>query len=205
MKTKLFLYASLVLILASCTGSHGMMKRKYTKGYYVSNTKKSKAPKSVDVKKTLTPDVKEFVTQQEIKSNTVAVEKQPGETNMQVPDRSFNKATSQSATSTKNEPGAKALANASNKEVKKQINFKQLVLTNKAKNKLIEHNNAANSDAKFIVMIILCLFPFINLIPVYIHDNGITLNFWVDLILCLTLIGSVIFSLLVVLDVVNLA
>ena len=40
----------------------------------------------------------------------------------------------------------------------------------------------------------------------YLHDGKeITLNFWVDLLLYLTFIGWIIFGVLVVLDIVNLA
>jgi cobalamin biosynthesis Mg chelatase CobN len=205
MKTKLFLYASLVLILASCTGSHGIMKRKYSKGYYLSTSKKVKAPKSLDVQKTSTPELKEAVAKQETQSSPVTVQKQAPETKMQVADRSFNKTNPQEKASTQNKTTDKGLASTAKKEVKEQVKFKPLVLTKKAKNKRSMSSNSADSGAKLIVMIILCLFPLINLIPVYIHDSGVTLNFWVTLILCLTLIGSVIFSLLVVLDVVNLA
>ncbi|MBL7916998.1 MAG: YqaE/Pmp3 family membrane protein [Bacteroidia bacterium] len=56
-----------------------------------------------------------------------------------------------------------------------------------------------------IVLIILCFLWWLNLIAVYLHDGDITLNFWITLLLDLTFIGGVIFSLLVVLDVVNLA
>ncbi|PKR79632.1 hypothetical protein CW751_14165 [Brumimicrobium salinarum] len=73
----------------------------------------------------------------------------------------------------------------------------------------IQENTAARGGGSggvaLLLLIILCLFPLINLIPVFITDGGITLNFWVTLILNLTLIGAVIFSLLVVLGIVSLA
>lgn len=64
-----------------------------------------------------------------------------------------------------------------------------------------------SSDTNLIIMVILCLFPFINLIPVYLHDGkSLTLNFWVTLILdCLFFLPGIIFALLVVLDVFSLA
>jgi uncharacterized membrane protein YqaE (UPF0057 family) len=63
------------------------------------------------------------------------------------------------------------------------------------------------SDDEKILWIILCLFPFINLIPVYLHDGKkVTANFIVTLILdLLFFLPGIIFALLVVLDVVNLA
>jgi uncharacterized membrane protein YqaE (UPF0057 family) len=65
---------------------------------------------------------------------------------------------------------------------------------------------SGDTDATKIIMIILCLFPFINLIPVFLHDkSAITMNFWITLLLdCLFFLPGIIFSLLVVLDIVNL-
>lgn len=75
----------------------------------------------------------------------------------------------------------------------------------KAKKNATSNSNNAAGGATLALLVILCLFPLINLIPVYITDGGITLNFWVTLILNLTYIGAVIFSLLVVLGVISLA
>jgi uncharacterized membrane protein YqaE (UPF0057 family) len=78
----------------------------------------------------------------------------------------------------------------------KPIKFNQSVLTG-AKGK---------SDGNLILMVILCLFPFINLIAIYMHDSGVTTNFWITLLLdVLFFLPGIIFALLVVLDVVNLA
>lgn len=83
-----------------------------------------------------------------------------------------------------------------------KVNSKKIAQANKK-------SNAANASGAggvaLLVLVILCLFPLINLIPVYITDGGITLNFWVTLILNLTYLGAVIFSLLVVLGIVSLA
>lgn len=77
------------------------------------------------------------------------------------------------------------------------------------------HSNAVASnhqkgkkggDTELIVLVILSLFPILCLIAIYLKDGkNITLNFWIDLILHFTLFGEIIFALLVVLDVVNLA
>lgn len=61
------------------------------------------------------------------------------------------------------------------------------------------------SGGLLVLYIILCLFPFINLIPVYLTDGSVTLNFWVTLILdILGALPGIIFALLVVLGVVSL-
>ncbi|MCC6251393.1 MAG: hypothetical protein IT238_02885 [Bacteroidia bacterium] len=64
----------------------------------------------------------------------------------------------------------------------------------------------AKGSTNTIVLVILSLFPILALIAIFLKDGRqITLNFWVDLILHLTVIGYLIFALLVVLDIVNLA
>ncbi len=60
-------------------------------------------------------------------------------------------------------------------------------------------------DANIVVMVILALFPLLCLIAVYLHDGGVTRNFWITLILHLTIVGAMIYALLVVLDVVDFA
>jgi len=89
------------------------------------------------------------------------------------------------------------------------LNAKQAKKLQKIVNKLTQSNQTSaagggTSTGMLILYIILCLFPFINLIPVYLHDGkSVTMNFWVTLILDLLILG-IIFALLVVLDVVNL-
>ncbi len=69
------------------------------------------------------------------------------------------------------------------------------------------NSKGGGGDVDLIILVILCFFPFINLIAMYLKDGkSITLNFWIDLILdCLFFLPGIIFALLVVLDVVNLA
>jgi hypothetical protein len=57
-----------------------------------------------------------------------------------------------------------------------------------------------------ILLIILSLFPILALIAMYLKDGKkITNNFWIDLVLHLTIVGYAVFAVLVVLDVINLA
>ena len=97
-------------------------------------------------------------------------------------------------------------ATASKKNIIVAKIFKALKLTH-LKNKLAKSKKAGDSDTNLIVLVILCLFPFINLIAIYLKDSkSITLNFWITLILdFLFFLPGIIFALLVVLDVVNLA
>ncbi len=74
------------------------------------------------------------------------------------------------------------------------------------KQKAKSSNSAGGGDGIIVLYVILCLFPLINLIPVYLHDGSVTMNFWLTLILdLLTVIGGIIFSILVVLDVCSIA
>ena len=69
-----------------------------------------------------------------------------------------------------------------------------------------ESKSSSDSDSQLILLVILSIFPFLALLAMYLKDGKqITLNFWVDLILHLTFIGYIIFALLVVFDIVNLA
>lgn len=88
----------------------------------------------------------------------------------------------------------------------KKIEKKATKVGEKVKSlKLISKIKKVLDDANTILLVILSLFPILCLIAVYLKDGGITLNFWVDLLLHLTVIGAMIFAILVVLDIVNLA
>ena len=57
-----------------------------------------------------------------------------------------------------------------------------------------------------LIPIILSLFPILCLIGIYLYQGeNITNDFWLDLVLHLTVIGEIIYALLVVLDVVSIA
>lgn len=57
-----------------------------------------------------------------------------------------------------------------------------------------------------IIHVILALFPILCLIGIYLHQGeNITNDFWLDLVLHLTVIGEIIYALLVVLDIVTIA
>lgn len=85
-------------------------------------------------------------------------------------------------------------------------NTKQLQLVKLIKPIALPKAKKGGSDTNIIVLVILSLFPILCLIAVFLKDGkSITLNFWIDLLLHLTFIGEIIFALLVVLDVVNLA
>lgn len=69
-----------------------------------------------------------------------------------------------------------------------------------------QQQKRSGGDTNIILLVILSLFPFICLIAMYLHDGkSVTLNFWICLLLHLTIVLWFIFALLVDFDVINLA
>ena len=199
MKNKLLLYVAAVFILSSCAGKLGITKRRYTKGYFVSHQSGKHSVKKDPI---ATPNKKDATTIDEtISSFPLLADAVKPEINTAEPVA--NKPASELNANmhpARHHHYAPVVALAT-PELKKDRAFKPLVLPMA---KAAQRKRASDNGVKLVVMVILCLFPFINLIPVYIHDGDFTLNFLVTLLLDFTLIGGIIFSLLVVLDVVDL-
>ena len=88
-------------------------------------------------------------------------------------------------------------------ETKLNLRHKVIDMLN---NKKTKTSKGGDIDDTTILLIVFCFFPILSLIAMYLHDGKeITLNFWVDLLLYLTFIGWIVFGVLVVLDIVNLA
>ena len=202
MKKSILFFLSFLVVLTACnTSKNGLvMKRKYTKGYYVeTKSKKHNVKKSGELVKTEKP---EFIEAKPVSSelvNTSSTDKEP------VLTASNNK---EEVASTKSVSSAKV----SEKEFKTAVVGKTLynvfakntlLLSSASKSKTA---SGKGSDTDLIIQVILALFPFICLIAIYLHDGKqITMNFWVTLILHLTFVLWLVFALLVVLDVINLA
>ncbi len=72
-------------------------------------------------------------------------------------------------------------------------------------NKIKKSGIAKTDDSVNILYLIMAFFPILCLIAVYLYDGQeLTTNFWVDLILHLTIIGAMVFAVLVVLGLVSL-
>ncbi|MBA3665321.1 MAG: hypothetical protein H0W61_14075 [Bacteroidetes bacterium] len=188
-----------IILLGSCANKFSLVKRKYNKGYHFamskghSNSKESQAG-SVETAVALNS-----------KKSVMPSEKNEKELMSVAPIKTTQFAQNSKKTS---EPKQKGVtASAEKKPVSENKSFRSITKEQMSslKNGL---SKAGKGDAggNLILMVILCLFPFICLIPVYLHDGKkVTLNFWITLLLHLTFIGYIIFALLVVLDVVNLA
>lgn len=203
MKKLLFLLGITGLILSSCNGSYTIAKRKYNKGFYVNvnHGNKTNAVAKENSKTTKTMPKKEEVLVEKVVAKTIS--KAPEKTtevayvnNENIPVKKDKK-----AIVSPEKPSQTVLLASS----EKNTNLNSSTFKIKPINVNKKAVNAKKGDTNLILLIILCFLWWLNLIAVYLHDGDITLNFWITLILDLTFIGGVIFSLLVVLDVVNLA
>ncbi len=200
MKTKIILPLIAIIFLSSCADKFSLTKRKYTRGYYFASTKGNSSAKNQSEHKNLL--VKNLPT----KNSNLVVEPI---SNPEIITTSINApiivANAHTKVNTHNNVSSDLTASANSKTsfatktAIKPVADKKENTTNTQKK--------GSADTNLIIMVILCLFPFINLIPVYLHDGkSLTLNFWVTLILdCLFFLPGIIFALLVVLDVFSLA
>lgn len=193
MKNLLFVISA-ALLLTSCGGS-GFLSRKYTKGIYSESVSKASKPARHDDN-----------NDQAKSTSTSKTQSAPA---LIYSDKT--KEVKETVYYTENTISSKKIATKKQTPTQATTSFKakNLILPPAAKKffKKTENNKSkGRSDSNFIVMVILCFFDFINLIPVYFHDSKkITLNFWITLLLDFTYIGGVIFALLVVFDIVSLA
>ncbi len=191
---KIILPLIAIVMLSSCASKFSLQKRKYTKGFYFANSK-SNTLKNNDV---TTANLKTT----NLPTKTMALPVAPvkaveiNTTPITVTEYNYVKTTVKQAKA--NQPTKQVVALASTKKITPAKNFKPVKLGAK---------KGGSGGVDLIILIILCLFPFINLIAIYLKDSkSITLNFWITLILdILFFLPGIIFALLVVLDVVNLA
>lgn len=199
---KILLPIIAIILLSSCANKFSLQKRKYNKGFYFANSKNSNHNTNHVVTNAKSDNEKKLTTKAHVQPkddvNLIEADIKVLPTNKISSNKSV--ATNKKVQSEKN-----ITASASKQNIVVLKQFKDLKLNN-AKNKLGKAKKS-NSDTNLIILVILCLFPFINLIAIYLKDSkSITLNFWITLILdILFFLPGIIFALLVVLDVVNLA
>jgi uncharacterized membrane protein YqaE (UPF0057 family) len=183
-----------VIAFTSCKNNMSLTKRHYTKGYYFHKNKSVEQPEfnegvaSKHSKKTENASPIEIV---QVKPTQITT----AQTNNPIAEHNFT---------------ASASKKNSHTNTNKKINTTAVKSLNQTKKELQQNSKqtkklAAKGDANLVLMVILAIFPVLCLIAVYLHDGGITKNFWIDLILHITFIGMIIYALLVVLDVVDFA
>lgn len=196
MKRITLLAIIIAVVAASCSNKDGMFtKRKYTKGHYVAHAGKVAKPKVNESKTAIVAEAN--------KMQTVVVRQAvvPATGNVVASAASVNNKTSVAVkpVQTKNS-GTTAAAQT------KKPNIVQKLVNQRAVNKISSSKNSTATDDQLIIWVILSLFPILCLIAVYMHDGkSITNNFWIDLVLHITVWGECIFALLVVLDIINFA
>lgn len=183
-----------VLTFSSCKNNMALTKRHYTKGYHFHKTK------SIDQ-----PEVKEDIASTPSEKTKKAsameiVQVKPTQTiTPEIKNTIFNPVLT-----------ANASINGSQNVITKKNTATETKSFDQAKKELQRGSKATKKvkkdvDGNFIVMVILACFPILCLIAVYLHDKDITMNFWIDLILHITVIGAMVYALLLVFDVIDFA
>lgn len=195
---KIITLLSVILFIASCSNKFSLQKRKYNKGFYfASNHSKGNQSFKTNQK----PEVLNTKSYCQLKSEQQNLE-------VNIPNVNQLQETNSVSTLSVNDANHK-LAKENTEKIEKAVasnSYKSLNIKRLIKPIALPKAGKGGSDTNLIVLVILSLFPIICLIAVYLKDGkDITLNFWIDLLLHLTFIGMIIFALLVVLDVVNLA
>jgi uncharacterized membrane protein YqaE (UPF0057 family) len=204
------LFALSVVVLASCT----VQKRLHNPGFHVQFDKKFKNEKFNVAKKTSeknTVIAVENNTNQTFENNQVEALKElvvaNEVANTVITETVNDVAAVENTVVAPVQKTAKKVVSTTQKTVtqsvtKKQTSIAKLLTKTKANS---ASGSGKASGGTLVLFVILCLFPFINLIPVYLTDGSITMNFWVTLILdILGALPGIIFALLVVLGVVSL-
>jgi len=199
MKKLIALIAVIGIVFSSCNGRYTIAKRKYNKGFYIAKSGNN------NLKPSATPKANSAVNTPEESIETLVVAKVAETPVSSVRNIEPAKASVSSEMKAKVSPTSRShisepIASTSKTNYTPAKDIKPIKINNSA-------SGAAKGkgDGNLVLMIILCFLWWLNLIAVYMHDGGVTTNFWVTLLLDFLIIGGVIFSLLVVLDVVDLS
>ncbi len=194
MKQITFLLVLVALFAASCSNKNGMFtKRKYTKGHYIAHVGKVAKPQEHQAKQIASAE------QVRVKTEEVKPVAEPAK-HVAVASASSAKANS---THVVKPVQVNKIAKIESSE---KPALSQKLANHRAINKITHAKSKKVSDEDLIVWVILSLFPIACLFAIYLHDGkSITTNFWIDLILHITVWGECIFALLVVLDLIDLS
>lgn len=202
MTKKIILPLLAIILLSSCASKFGLQKRRYNKGFYVSvNKHKQTVKKDGETPVVASAKHNGAKAQQSEARINIPVELSQPEV-ISFVNHAVAATKHEATNSTHPAKHVSVLtASAKAKSIFQSKEFKHVIAAQK-----ISKSGKGDSDANLILLVILSLFPILALIAMYIHDgHKITTNFWVDLILHLTIIGYIIFALLVVFDVVDLS
>jgi uncharacterized membrane protein YqaE (UPF0057 family) len=167
---KIIAFAALAILVSSCGNKMTLMKRHYTKGFYLHHSAQVKQQDqafSEKIKTDKMPTLKTYVSEQTAERSVVAMATAPAETGKSSCSLQHNLAQKV------NEINPVAVKTQGHTFERKFPAFKQVESKN---------TSAAGGDANTIVEIILCLL--IPPLAVFVHEDSITSHFWIDLLLC---------------------
>lgn len=198
---KLSIFTIAILLLSSC-GSISISQKRYSNGlnidWFAGKDKKAESPK---------------VAKKTKKINQVAVLKTIANEEVQTQSNEFVSAAlpTESVEIDLSQSNTKGQVKQHRSKVKVSANKTQekvgvsKLSAIKSLNKIKKSGIAKTDDNVNVLYLIMAFFPILCLIAVYLYDGQeLTTNFWVDLILHLTIIGAMVFAVLVVLGIVSL-
>jgi len=197
----LSIFTIVILLFSSC-GSLSISQKRYSNGlnidWFAGKDKKADSPKvTKKTKKNHQVAVLETMTNDDVLTQTSEY------VSASLPSETITVDLSQSNTTEQvkhNKSRVKTRANQTSE--KSGINKLSAI---KTLSKIKKYGIAKTDDSVNILYLIMAFFPFLCLIAVYLYDGQeLTTNFWVDLVLHLTVLGAIVFAILVVLGMVSL-
>jgi uncharacterized membrane protein YqaE (UPF0057 family) len=198
---KLSIFTIAILLLSSC-GSISISQKRYSNGlnidWFAGKDKKAESPKvAKKTKKINQVAVLETIANEEVQTQSNEF------VSAALPTESVEIDLSQSNTKGQVKQHRSKVKVSANKTQEK-VGVSKLSAI-KSLNKIKKSGIAKTDDNVNILYLIMAFFPILCLIAVYLYDGQeLTTNFWVDLILHLTIIGAMVFAVLVVLGIVSL-
>jgi hypothetical protein len=197
----LSIFTIVILLFSSC-GSLSISQKRYSNGlnidWFAGKDKKAESPK---------------VAKKSIKNNQVAVLETMANKDVQTQSNEYVSASfpSESVEIDLSQSNTKGQVTQQRSKVKEGANKTQEKLgvsklsAIKSLNKIKKLGIAKTDDNVNYLYLIMAFFPILCLIAVYLYEGQeYTTNFWVDLILHLTVLGAMVFAVLVVLGMVSL-
>ncbi len=198
---KLSIFTIAILLLSSC-GSISISQKRYSNGlnidWFAGKDKKAESPNVAKKTKRINQvAVLESIANEDVQTQSNEF------VSSALPTESVEIDLSQSNTKGQVKQHRSKVKVSANKTQEK-VGVSKLSAI-KSLNKIKKSGIAKTDDNVNILYLIMAFFPILCLIAVYLYDGQeLTTNFWVDLILHLTIIGAMVFAVLVVLGIVSL-
>jgi uncharacterized membrane protein YqaE (UPF0057 family) len=200
MKKLIALIAVIGIVFSSCNGKYTIAKRKYNKGFYIAKSGSTNSKPTVSPKANVVNAPEEKVGSVVVSKSVEAPVALPTEISS-VKEAVSNHLKANSAPVQRNKTAPIASNSKNNYAPANEVKAIEI-----SKEAAKAEKSGKGSDTNIVLLVILCILGPLNLIAVYLHDGKITTNFWLTLLLdVLFFIPGLIFSLLVVFDVVDLS